>query len=433
MKRSRYTAALWAGAVMCAWVTAGHAQSIDLAQFRQLRSEAVAAANAGDLDAASQKLEAAAALNPGHPGILLMRARVAAAAGQQAEAVGFLERFAGFGLHADLVADPAFAEAQTWLGFTDVVERVALNRRPAGAPVELFRDGSLHLFEGLAWWKARDRLLVSSIRNRTVLQLLPDGELAPYLTEPEALGVFGLAIDEDSDRLWAAASGAAEAAGLLDADKGRSALIEIELSSGRVLRRHSPPAARRRNFGDVAVGPGGMVAVSDSTNGDVFLLRRGAAELETLSPPGTFGSPQGMVFSGDGTALIIADYSATLYRIDLATGAVQPLALPPGETLIAIDGLSAAPDGAIWAVQNGVSPNRLLRLELAADWRSVERVSVAMANLPDMDQPSGVTVSDRGIVLIQQSQWGVFDSAGLPQPGQVQDAVISVLETIGHH
>ena len=138
-----------------------------------------------------------------------------------------------------------------------------------------------------------------------------------------------------------------------------------------------------------------------------------------------------MVFSPDGTVLLIADYSVGLYRIDLRTKEVSLVAMPEGLTLIATDGLALSGDGAVWLVQNGVTPSRLVRLELTPDWRAIAGASVEAANLADMDQPSGLAMGDDAVLLIQQSQWGRFDGDGQPVAGRADPVVISALSLTG--
>ncbi|WP_309628511.1 hypothetical protein [Brevundimonas sp.] len=403
-----------------------HAETIDVARFRQLRAEGVAAASSGDLEAAADRLRQAAAIMPTHTGLILMQARIAAAGGHAPEAIVFLSRYADFGLIADIAADPLFAEVVVDSGFAPVAEQLRRNRASVGEPSAILRDDQLHLLEGLAWNSGGDELLVSSIRDHTIYRI-DDGGLVPWLQPAQSLGIYGLAIDEGGDRLWAASVGSPESGATDTADTGRTELLEIELSSGRILARHAPPPAPRRNFGDVAVAGDGTVSVSDSTTGEVFLLRPGGSGLEPLIGPGAFGSPQGMAFSPDAGLLLIADYSAGLYRIDLRTREVAPVMMPDGLTLISTDGMALSGDGALWLVQNGVSPSRLMRLELTSDWRGVVEATVEAANLEYMDQPSGLAIGADAVLFIQQSQWGRFDREGRPRADRTDTAVISAL------
>lgn len=408
-------------------VGSAQAETVDVARFRQLRAEGVAAANAGDLATATERLKLAAAIVPTHSGLILMQARVAAADGLDLEAVAHLSRYADLGLIGDFSADPVFAQVVADPAFAAVGERLIRNRESVGRTSMVLRDDELHLLEGLAWRRAGNQLLVSSIRDHTIYRIDPEGRLASWLQGAQPLGIYGLAIDESRDRLWATSVGSPESGVTNTPDAGRSELLEIELSSGRVLARHVPPAADHRNFGDVAVALDGTVSVSDSMSGEVFLMRPGGNRLESLIERGVFASPQGMVFSPDVGLLLVADYTVGLYRIDLRTREMSLVAMPETLTLISTDSMAMAGDGAVWVVQNGISPSRLMRLELTRDWRGVTLATVEAANLDNMDQPSGVTIGADAVLLIQQSQWGRFDEDGHPRADRTDAALISAL------
>lgn len=388
------------------------AEGPDLVRFRQLRAEGVAAANAADLTTAALRLAEARAILPAHPGMILMQAQVAEAQGDGAGALGHLDAYARLGLTLSAAGQAGFPTALAAPDAVRVTEALSRNARPVGRTEPRAARSDFLLLEGVAAMPGADNLLVSSIREHTIYRVDSEGAFHPYLPGDQALGVYGLAIDATSDRLWAAAAGSEEAVGADSDQRGRTELMEIELSSGRVVARHAPPPAAERNFGDVAVGPEGTVAVSDSIHGEVFLLRPGATALQALVPAGVLGSPQGMVFSPDGRTLLVADYSTGLHRIDLTTETLDGVAAPVDTTLIGVDGLALTPDGSVWAVQNGGAPNRVLRLSLSPDWRTITAVSVAAANLDDMNQPSGIAATIDGLVLIQQSQWSRVGAEG---------------------
>jgi sugar lactone lactonase YvrE len=135
--------------------------------------------------------------------------------------------------------------------------------------------------------------------------------------------------------------------------------------------------------------------------------------VETLTAPGTLGSPQGMVISPDARTLIVADYPSGLWRVDASTGAASRLPTPDGVSLIGVDGL-IGDDRRLFAVQNGVAPQRILRLDLNADWTAVEAVEVLAANLPEIDEPTTGVMLDGALIFVARSQWSEFDGEGRP-------------------
>jgi sugar lactone lactonase YvrE len=404
----------------------------DVAAFRRLRAEGVATANADDLVGAARLLAEADARIPNHPGLMLMRARLAVGAGQPEDAMTQLNRYAGAGLTTNLAGDRALSTLAGHPDFDALAAVIEANRAPTGAGrlTELARiDGSV-IVESLIRDEARGRWLVSQVRGRTIVALADDGSVSPYLgADPLTGGVLGMAIDSDAGVLWAATSPLAPSVHGLAADAARPApgLLKLDLATGAVLARIAAPAGPpERGLGDIVRAPDGAIHVADSVTGELLVLRPGAAMLEMLLAAGTLGSPQGMVVTPDGTALIVADYSSGLWRVDRATGAATRLPQPGIDSLIGVDGLTT--DGeAIFGFQNGVAPQRVLKLTPDAGWRSIQTVEVMAANLPMIDEPTTGLVRNRELVFVSRSQWSDFDGDGAQTTAAPAPAVIARL------
>ena len=191
---------------------------------------------------------------------------------------------------------------------------------------------------------------------------------------------------------------------------------------GRELARYPAPMPDQM-LGDVTLGPDGTVYVA---GGDLLQLRPGGAALEVLLPAGLMRSPQGMAVTPDGAALIVADYSSGLWRVDRASGAAVRLAAPPNASLIGIDGLIS--DGRfLYALQNGVAPQRVMKLRPDAAWSRIEAVDLLAANLPQLDEPTTGLVRDGELVFVSRSQWSDFDGEGAPRSPEPEPALISRL------
>jgi hypothetical protein len=395
-----------------------------VARFRQLRSEAVAAAAKDELQIAGEKLAAADALIRNHPGLVLLRARVALAAGDPRTALAQLRRYADMGLSAALLDDKGFEPLQGSADYGRLKSRLLLNRKRSGELREVASVAGLPLIEGLVWDEARKRLLVSAVHGRSIFELGSDGALKPYLESDAAvLGVLGLAADEARNTLWAATSGLPQAGQLAPEQAGRSELLRINLASGKILARYAVPGEAKRSFGDVALGRDGTVLVSDSLTGDVFRLRPRSKRLEPLVSGGWFGSAQGIVIAPGSRSAVISDYGSGLHVVSLVDGSVSPVATPSDVSLLGIDAMIAKGD-AILAVQNGVTPQRILRLAMSPDFRSVLSVTVLAANHPLLDEPSGLLSRGDAILLVARSQWSAFKDDGQPLSPSPQPAAI---------
>lgn len=406
---------------------AQEAAETDVAAFQRLRAEGVAAANADDLTTASARLTEADRLIPNHPGLMLMRARLAAGAGQPEEAIAQVRRYADAGLVVDLAGDRALSTLLGQPGYDALAAAIEINRAPVGADrlTSLAAIPGGGLVESVARDEARGRWLVAMVRGRTIMALDDAGAVSPFLVpDAEIGGVLGLAMDAQAGVLWAATAPVLPAlhGRAADAPPLASALLKIEAASGRVLARYPAPGAEQM-LGDVSLGPDGTVHVA---GGDLFQLRPGGEALEVLLPAGLMRSPQGMAVTPDGAALIVADYSSGLWRVERASGAAVRLEAPANASLIGVDGLIS--DGRfLYALQNGTAPQRVLKLAPDADWSRIEAVEVLAANLPPLDEPTTGLVHDGELVFVSRSQWSDFDGEGALRTPTPKPALISRL------
>jgi sugar lactone lactonase YvrE len=408
------------------------AAETDVQAFRRLRAEAVAAAGAEDLTTAAARLAEADTRVPDHAGLILLRARVAALAGQNDEALAQVRRYARGGLTLDLTRDRTLSTLSAAPGFAAAAEALEANRAPVGEGrlAEVARIEGAVIAESLVRDEMRGRWLVSQVRGRTIIALADDGTTADFLgADPGIGGVLGMAVDAGGGLLWAATSPLPPAVhGLADeAARPAPALLKIDLATGVVLARLAPPPGPpERGLGDIVRAPDGTIYVADSMTGDILRLAPGGSALETLLPAGTLGSPQGMVVTPDGAALIVADYSSGLWRVDRATGAAVRLSAPADASLVGIDGL--ATDGrAIYGFQNGVAPQRVLKLTPDAGWSALDAVEVLAANLPMIDEPTTGLVRNGELVFVSRSQWSDFGGDGAQTTPTPAPAIIARL------
>ena len=432
MAQALAATALLAGSPVLAQDTVenGTTDTAGVMRFFSLRAEGLAAAAADDLVGARALFAEADSLIPNHPGLTLMRAQVAMADEDPVEAVTMLRNYAAAGLALSPAAAERYAGLGETPGYFDAMAQIEANRAPVGAErtVRVAEITGSALVESVARDEARGRWLVSQVRGLTIVALSDDGATSPFLDASEGVaGVLGLAVDNARGILWAAASPVPPAAyGATEPLPGPE-LLKIELASGRIAARYAGPVDdREHSFGDVALGVDGSVFVADSSSGEIYQLRPGAGSLELLLPSGTLRSPQGMVMTPDGQALIAADYSSGLYRVNLASGTAARLPAPESSSLIGIDGLVAGQD-AIYALQNGVAPQRVLRLTPSADWSSLTDARPIAANLADIEEPTTGVIHDDDLVYVSRSQWRAFGAEGAPTTDTPTPTVVSRL------
>lgn len=392
--------------------------------FRRLRAEGLAAAKAGDMAAAQARVSEAVTTMPSHPGAILLLARLKAA-DDPAAAVALLARHAAMGLIHNASADPALKALTDRPDYAPVAARVAANRKPVGALKPVADFAGPVLAESVAFDARTSRLLVSQIHARRIVAIDRDGAVSNFTAPADDVwGVFGIAIDARRRVLWALTAATPQAKGVATADLGATALLRIDLDTGKILARHAPPAdGTKRQLGDLTVGPDGAVYAANALGGEIWRLEPGAKALDRLVSSPELGSPQGLALAADGKHLLVADYSSGLHVIDLASGAVSPVAALPDVTLLGVDGLARAGQSLI-AVQNGVAPQRLLQLWPTPDGKRLTRVETLTANLPDLDEPTSGALRGADFVFVARSQWTDFGDDGLktgePEPARIR-------------
>ncbi len=132
-----------------------------------------------------------------------------------------------------------------------------------------------------------------------------------------------------------------------------------------------------------------------------------------------FGSPnfsslRGLALSPDDRLLYVADYEQGIFIIS-TTGAQQAwqLAVPPTLNVTGIDGLYWW-DGHLVIIQNGISPQRVMRLQLGADGLGVTAVAPVLAALEVFDTPTFGVMDDNWLHLFSGSHWQHVDGRGRP-------------------
>ncbi|MDB4878375.1 MAG: hypothetical protein JWM41_4821 [Gemmatimonadetes bacterium] len=267
--------------------------------------------------------------------------------------------------------------------------------------------------EGMDFDSRTGRFYVASVRHRTIAELRADGtvrELWPR--DRHDLGaLLGVRVDGARGVLWATTSGIAQMDGFAPGDTVIAALLRIRIADGAVEQRWNlPPIRGGHVLGDLAVGPRGDVFVTDSNDPVLYWLRPGATSLDAVRSP-LFHSLQGMAPGPNGAVVFLSDYSRGLRRLDLATKRVTRLADAPRSTSVGCDGI-AWDRGAIVAVQNGVSPARIMRFVLDPSYTRVVRAELLDQNSTVADEPTIGAVAGREFVYVANSQWNKHDAAG---------------------
>ena len=156
----------------------------------------------------------------------------------------------------------------------------------------------------------------------------------------------------------------------------------------------------------------------------LYVIRAEKDEIELLCAGSPFVNLQGLALTPDETKLLVADYLKGFFLVDLQTKQVTPVAIPDNVAAQGCDGIYRVGNDII-AVQNGIKPNRVIRLTFGNDWRAIEKLDVLEANNPVFDEPTlGVVVGNK-FYFIANSQWAAIDEDGQLAPDEkLRDPII---------
>lgn len=394
-----------------------------------LAREARAAYDAGDRAGFLRITEEIAARRPGDVYVLYNLACGQALNGQTDAAVRTLQQIAALQSVADLDADSDFESIRQTDGYRKARDRMAAlrtQRIDSGAVVAFtIREKGL-VPEGVAYDPATKSFFVSSIRKRKVVRVDASGKISDFVKPSEGglRSAAGIAADPKRRSLWVASQAMPHMEGFKKGDPPASALFEFDLDTGRLRRELAPPASDPpAAFDDLAVAADGRVYVNDGRNPRVWTLAPGGASLELFVESDLFRATQGLASTPDGKSLYVSDYSR-LFRVDVASKRVAPIAVPPDAALNGIDGLVYA-GGSLYGIQNGVEPNRVTRLDLGADGVTITGAKILVMNHPDFDEPTLGVVAAGALYFTANSQGGKFQNEKAPiTPEAMRDAVI---------
>ena len=249
-----------------------------------LLREAADAAKTGDQATALAKLEEAAGLRPDYPRIQLSLARTYAELERPDDALAALQRLADMGLRASVATDPAFAALKDSPAFQALAKQLARGLAPAPAgDVAVTLPEVTGIIESCLLDPANQAWYFGDVRNRCIWQRdARSGALRKFTADEDALdGVFKLALSPDRKTLWATTATVSVMTGEDAEDGKRSALVALDLATGRVRSRF-PAAGKgiKHLLGDFIIAEDGTIYATDSTYQAVWRLPPEGKELE---------------------------------------------------------------------------------------------------------------------------------------------------------
>lgn len=412
--RTRFVVLVLAAALLGSSLLAGEEPR---AAARRLSREGYAAAQKGDWAGFLAKMREADALLPGNPTLLYNMACGESRTGDLESAARHVAQLLDRKVDPGLERDEDLAALRASDRWPALAARVAELKKPVGAATEAFVLAEKGLVtEGIAYDPKTKAYFVSSVRKAKILRRGADGTVTEFVPSRRdgLMAVLALRVDPKRRLLWATTGAIATMEGYRTEDAGKTGLVAFDLGSGKLVRSAWLPAAgaaKDRLLGDLELLPDGSVVATDGTLGGIWKLTAGTNVVEPLVAPGVLRSPQGLVLTKDGKAVLVATYAGELFRVSLAGGPPEPVPVPDTVALDGTDGLVRHGDALI-AIQNGVRPVRIARLTLDAGETRVASSEILEMNDARVGEPTLGIVVDGALVHVADAQWESVNPKG---------------------
>lgn len=416
--------------LVMALVSALPAPAVDRAQLTELNNKARGFAKQQDWKSMRETLlEMGRQMPAPTPFYMLRMASVEALLGNRPEALRWIQRYAAMGLTYDVGADKDLKPLAEEKGFAEIAAAMQEHAKPLLKAEEVCTLPLPDLMpEDVTFEKSSGTFITSSIQHHTLYRvLLPKkGEQEcglqeiPLEASAKRWPVMAVSADAKRNLLWVSTSAMPGFSGFPEADNGKAALLAVNGSTGKVVRRFDLEASGPAVLGDMCLAEDGSVYVTDSLGGGVYRVRGdvATAKLEKIAD-GLF-SPQTPVLAGDGKRLFVADYSMGIAVIDLTGkpgGNVEYLRHPENVAVTGLDGLYRGGDSLL-GVQNGTEPERIVRFQLNREQREIASEEVIGQASPVVGEATHAVAVDGMYYVSANVGWDKVDDHGQLKSGE---------------
>lgn len=391
------------------------AQQSAVKQSRAAYNLGAQAYKAKDFNASQEHFEKALALRPYHPGLMYTVAALQSLNGNSEDALSLLQEVADMGLVYPVAEDPDFDNIKESESFTQISEKIEAAKQPvANSKVAVTLEEKDLVTESVAFDEKTGRFFISSIYKRKIVVVDKKGETADFIREGDSSiwSVFSLRIDHKRNSLWASSSAMTETKNILESEIGQAGIFEFDLASGKLKNKFILQDSTEHIFGDFVFGEQNQIIISDSKSAEIYSLDTQTGQFTKLHGGGHLASPQGLVLTKDKTSLLVADYSQGLFLLKIKSEKIKKIAPTDNICLLGIDGLYFYKEDLI-AIQNGVRPNRVVRLQINSTHDTITSLEVLEANNPVLDDPTLGTIVGNTFYYIANSQWSAFGKDGV--------------------
>jgi hypothetical protein len=404
------------------------AQATSQVSWKAAVERSNAAVAAKDWKSARPLLEQSLRVLHGNPRALYRLAMVEAQLGERASALTHLRHYSEMGLVAPKALGEDFKKYADDPEFLAAQKRLALNETSISSASVAFKlDDAGIAPEDIAFDPATRRFLLTSNRERKVVTVDAHGDASDFAPRSTGLwAAMGIAVDATRRRVWVSTSATEEMPGASEAEQGKTAVLEYDADTGRVIQRWElpPNGSSTQLIGDIALAPNGDLIAGDSY-GMLYRFKHGLSAAEPLAARDALASAQEPAVTNDGRFAIVADYVLGLARVNLRTGKLSWIeAQSESIALNGIDGIALDGKRAI-AVQNGVDPERIISLEFDSAYTRVLKATVLEQRTPSLHEPTHGVMVGGFYYFIANSEGSKLDKGGATKDGEtLQPATI---------
>ena len=379
--------------------------------YSDARAELISAYQSEDFGAMRQAAHKALDARPGYPGARFNLALAELLDGDAGGSLQTLNTLVIEGIDYGVGDMEEFVELQQLEGWQEYQGAVEKLHEPVGGATIAFRYSKADFVpEGIAIDTAGE-LYLGSIRHGSIVSV---GEVERTISEGKKnahWSVFGMRLDTKGG-LWFASAAIPEFIEIDEISPRQTGLFRVDLKTNQITNRALLPAGDvAMVLGDFVFADTNTIYATESLTGVLYRYQIAEQRYAEIVPAGTLRSMQGLVLDETGNFLYVADYVGGLFRVALADGEVERVTANASISLFGIDGLYRHGNELI-AIQNGVSPHRVVALTLSNDGLAISGRRTLAMNLPEFDEPTLGVIVGNEFYFVANSHWNRFDREG---------------------
>ena len=364
-----------------------------------------------DYLAFSRALEQLRKYRPNNGGYMYQLVIAYALLDEKSKAYDLMVRMQQQGLGYDFDESPDTMNIRGTQVYDYVNDMMKMAANPLGETESAFTlPGSVSLPETIAWDESRQKFLIGTATEGSIIAVDKDGQLTELLKANNENGLWAILdvlVDTSRNRLWVTSAAIPAFSRFEPVDKGRSALFEFDLESLELIHRYPVPVdGMPHTLGSMALSPNGDIFIADRT---LPIVYQKVADEQKVKPAVALKgmvSMRGIAIQPDGGLIYVADREMGIMVVDIKNARSRLLVVPPTLNVGGIDGLYLK-DNRLFMIQNGNMPQRVMRLQLDPEGIEVVAVRPMAVSQPEFDFPSFGALQGEHLYFFANSQSSV--------------------------